>query len=93
MYAPGLSDLDDIRTLVLEVDRPVNVLLLPGGPNVEQLRAAGVRRILLGGALNLAAQAALLEAARELLDSGTAGFWERIKPRLGEIRAALSKHG
>ena len=48
LYAPGLTDLDEIRTLVAAVDRPVNVLALPGGPTVGELArsrcAAGVDR-------------------------------------------------
>ena len=61
------------------VDRPVNVLALPGGPPVAELAEAGVRRISVGGAFALAAYGALVEAARELLDEGTYGYWERAK--------------
>ncbi|HEV3363203.1 MAG TPA: isocitrate lyase/phosphoenolpyruvate mutase family protein, partial [Acidimicrobiia bacterium] len=60
-------------------DRPVNVLALPGGPTVAELAAAGVRRISVGGAFAYAAYGALIEAARELRDEGTYGFWERAK--------------
>ena len=31
LYAPGLTDLDDIRRVVSSLDRPVNVLARPGG--------------------------------------------------------------
>jgi 2-methylisocitrate lyase-like PEP mutase family enzyme len=79
LYAPGLTKLDDIRSVVTSVDRPVNVLALPGGPTVAELAEAGVRRISVGGAFALAAYGALIEAARELLDKGTYGFWERAK--------------
>ena len=90
LYAPGLRDLDEIRRLVAEVDRPVNVLLRPDGPSVPQLAEVGVRRVSVGGALGWVANAALLEAARELHDKGTAKFWEQVAPSLGAIRAALS---
>ena len=79
LYAPGLTKLDDIRSLVTSVDRPVNVLALPGGPTVAELSEAGVRRISVGGAFAFAAYGALIEAARELLDEGTYGFWDRTK--------------
>lgn len=79
LYAPGLTDLSDIRSVVESVDRPVNVLALPGGPPVAELAEAGVRRISVGGAFALAAYGALVEAARELLDEGTYGYWERAK--------------
>jgi len=79
LYAPGLTKLEDIRSVVSSVDRPVNVLALPGGPTVAELAEAGVRRISVGGAFAFAAYGALIEAARELLDQGTYGFWERTK--------------
>eukprot|EP00913_Durusdinium_trenchii_P005150 g4796.t1 len=47
LYAPGLTDIDEIAELVRSVDRPVNVLAgLPGHTlTVDQLAAAGVKRI------------------------------------------------
>ena len=57
----------------------VNVLALPGGPSVAELAEAGVRRISVGGAFAFAAYGALIEAARELADEGTYGFWDRAK--------------
>jgi 2-methylisocitrate lyase-like PEP mutase family enzyme len=79
LYAPGLTKLEDIRSVVTSVDRPVNVLALPGGPTVAELAEVGVRRISVGGAFAFAAYGALIEAARELLEQGTYGFWERTK--------------
>lgn len=77
VYAPGLIDLDDVSRVVAEVDGPVNVLALPGGPPVAELAAAGVRRISVGGAFAFAALGAVVEAAHELLEQGTYGFWDR----------------
>jgi 2-methylisocitrate lyase-like PEP mutase family enzyme len=74
LYAPGLTALADIRQLVVSVDRPVNVLALPGGPPVPDLAAAGVRRVSVGGAFAYAALGAVAEAARELLDHGSYGY-------------------
>jgi 2-methylisocitrate lyase-like PEP mutase family enzyme len=76
LYAPGLSRLEDIREVVASVDRPVNVLARPGAPPVSQLAEAGVSRVSVGGAFAFAALGATVEAARELLDHGTYGFWE-----------------
>jgi 2-methylisocitrate lyase-like PEP mutase family enzyme len=75
LYAPGVQGLDDIRTLVSSVDRPVNVLALPGTGPVAELAAAGVRRVSVGGGFNSVALGATVEAAREFLDAGTYGFW------------------
>jgi 2-methylisocitrate lyase-like PEP mutase family enzyme len=77
LYAPGLSDTEQIRAVVSSVDRPVNVLALPGAPTVAELAELGVARISVGGAFAFAAYGALIEAAQELRDAGTYGFWQR----------------
>ncbi len=77
VYAPGLTRPADIRAVVSSVDVPVNVLALPGGPTVAELAELGVARISVGGAFAFAALGALVEAARELRDEGTYGFWQR----------------
>jgi 2-methylisocitrate lyase-like PEP mutase family enzyme len=74
LYAPGLTSLADIRQLVSEVGRPVNVLAMPGTPPVSELAGAGVSRVSVGGALAFAALGALVGAATELRDNGTYGY-------------------
>ncbi len=74
LYAPGLLDLDEIASVVEAVDAPINVLLLPHGPTVPELAAAGVRRVSVGGGLAWIAYGALASAARELFTAGTASF-------------------
>ncbi|MBO0785479.1 MAG: isocitrate lyase/phosphoenolpyruvate mutase family protein [Actinobacteria bacterium] len=74
LYAPGLTGLADVREVVCSVDRPVNVLTVPGGPSVAELAEAGVRRISVGGAFMYVALGAVAAAARELRDQGTSGF-------------------
>ena len=74
LYAPGLVELADIRSVVSSVDRPVNVLLRPGMAPVAALAEAGVARISVGGAFSGVAFGAVTRAARELLDHGTTGF-------------------
>ncbi len=74
LYAPGLTSLADIRRVVTAVDRPVNVLAMPGAPTVSELAEAGVSRVSVGGAFALAALGALADAATELRDKGTYGY-------------------
>jgi 2-methylisocitrate lyase-like PEP mutase family enzyme len=74
LYAPGVTDLADIRQLVSAVDRPVNVLAMPATPSVGELAEAGVSRVSVGGAFAFAALAALVDAATELRDKGTYGY-------------------
>ena len=78
LYAPGLRDAGQVAQVVREVDRPVNVLLLPGGPTVAELAEAGVRRISVGGAFSYVAAGAGAAAARELLEEGTTGFMAQV---------------
>ncbi|MBV9538932.1 MAG: isocitrate lyase/phosphoenolpyruvate mutase family protein [Acidisphaera sp.] len=69
LYAPGLPDMDAIRTVVRAVaPRPVNVLIGPatGAVPLADLTAAGVRRVSLGGALYRRAMQGLRDAARQL---------------------------
>jgi 2-methylisocitrate lyase-like PEP mutase family enzyme len=75
LFAPGVRELDQIRELTASVDLPVNVLALPGMPSVSELAEAGVSRISVGGAFAFAAYGAAATAGRELLDSGTYGYW------------------
>jgi 2-methylisocitrate lyase-like PEP mutase family enzyme len=79
LYAPGLVDLADIRSVVSSVDRPVNVLLMPGMAPIEELAEAGVARISVGGTFSAVAFGALARAARELKEQGTYGFFELAK--------------
>ena len=77
VYAPGLVDADEIRTVVDAAGVPVNVLARPNGPSVPELGALGVRRVSTGGALASAAYGALLTGARELLGPGTSEYARR----------------
>lgn len=74
LYAPGLTDLEDIRRVIASVDRPVNVLVGPGLPTVPELAQAGVARISVGGAFSHVALPALSRAGRELLEQVTYEF-------------------
>lgn len=89
LYAPGLTSSDDIRTVVASVDRPVNVLALPGCPTIAELGELGVARVSIGGAFSLVAAGALVDAARELLDHGTYGYFAQAGRGRSAIHAAF----
>jgi 2-methylisocitrate lyase-like PEP mutase family enzyme len=76
LYAPGLTDMTDIATLVRSVDRPVNVLAGMQGVHFElaALSKIGVKRVSVGGALSRVALAACIRAGREMRDHGTFTF-------------------
>ena len=88
LFAPGLRELADIRQVVSEVDRPVNVLAVDGAPAVPELAGAGVSRISVGGAFAFAALGALVSAATELRDQGTYSYLAASKAgRAAAVRA------
>lgn len=89
LYAPGLTDREDLRRLVAAVDRPVNVLARPGVPPVAELAAIGVRRVSVGGSLFFATVGALVAAARELREQGTYGYADGAAGGAAAARAAF----
>ena len=73
LYAPGITDLDMIRTLCSSVTKPVNVLAVPGF-SVAVLAEAGAKRISLGSKLTAYAFGMMEQASREMLGQGTFEF-------------------
>ena len=73
LYAPGLISLEAISEVCASVSKPVNVLMGFQGAtfSVEELAAAGVKRISVGGSFARAALGAFLRAAREVKENGT----------------------
>ena len=90
VYAPGLSTMEQVRAVVDALGVPVNVLALASGPSVQELAAAGVRRVSTGGALARFSYGALLEAARELLAQGTSTYSKRA-PSSHALEQALDQ--
>ena len=88
MYTPGLVTTTEIGRVVREVDRPVNVLALPGVPPVAELAGLGVARVSVGGAFSLVALAAVAGAGHDLLETSAYGYWDAIA-RAGDLRRAF----
>ncbi|WP_427893755.1 isocitrate lyase/PEP mutase family protein [Kribbella sp. GL6] len=76
LYVPGVNSLDTIRTLVQEIDGPLNVVMGLGTSTltVAELQAAGVARISLGGSIARAALGFVRRSAEELATHGTISF-------------------
>jgi 2-methylisocitrate lyase-like PEP mutase family enzyme len=77
LYAPGVSNPDEIAQIVMTVSpKPVNVLV--SGFNhqlsLSQLADLGVRRISVGSGLALAAWGAFLRAVKDIKTNGTFNF-------------------
>jgi 2-methylisocitrate lyase-like PEP mutase family enzyme len=92
LYAPGVRNADDLRTLINAVDRPVNVLALPGAPSVAELAELGAARISIGGSFTWVAYGALVDAAREFRDAGTYGFLASAAANRSAIDASLREN-
>jgi 2-methylisocitrate lyase-like PEP mutase family enzyme len=91
LYAPGLYDLATIKTVVSALKKPFNLVMGFADPTltVEQLSAAGVKRISVGGALSRVALATFLRCAREMKDKGSFTFVPDMAP-IRELREAFA---
>jgi len=70
LFVPRLADPASIRSVVAEVDLPLNLLVVPGLAPVADLRLLGVRRVSAGSAIAQSAYALVRRSASELLGDG-----------------------
>jgi 2-methylisocitrate lyase-like PEP mutase family enzyme len=91
LYSPGVHDIATIRTVASSLKKPFNLVMGFADPTltVEQIAAAGVKRISVGGAMERHALAAFLRCAREMKDHGSFTYVREMAP-IKEIRAAFS---
>jgi len=94
LFAPALPSLEAVRTVCASLSKPVNFMVgIPGKSfSVAELTAAGVRRISLATSLYRAAMTGLINAAREIHDSGTFGYLGR-NVSTAEFSGYLKKPG
>jgi 2-methylisocitrate lyase-like PEP mutase family enzyme len=89
LFAPGLPDLEAVRTVCQAVSKPVNFMAGIKGRSfsVGELAAAGVKRISLATSLYRAAMTGLLDAVSEVKNTGQFGFLERCltTPELNQL--------
>ena len=78
LFAPGLPDLAAVRKVCGAVKKPFNFMVGLKGKSfsVQELTDAGVKRISLATSLYRAAMSGLVDAAREVMESGSFGFVE-----------------
>lgn len=76
LFAPGLPDLPAVAAVCAALSKPFNFMAGMKGRSfsVAELAAAGVKRISLATSLYRAAMTALIDAAREVKDTGRFGF-------------------
>jgi len=71
LFAPGVTDKENIGKLVSGVEGPLNVLANPGTPSVPELERLGVRRVSLGSGPMRATLGLLVRIARQLSAEGS----------------------
>ena len=69
LYAPGLREVDEIRTVCSAVGRPVNVLAF-GNLTFDEIAEAGAQRVSVGGSLAWTGVTAFAAAAEAIRDRG-----------------------
>jgi 2-methylisocitrate lyase-like PEP mutase family enzyme len=76
LFAPGLPDIAAVSTVCAAVSKPFNFMVGIKGKSfsVNELAAAGVRRISLATSLYRAAMTAFLDAAKEVREKGQFSF-------------------
>ncbi len=81
LFAPGLKTLEDIKTVIASIDRPLNVLLGPlyGFVPMDTLKDIGVTRVSLGPVLVNSAYSALIKSATEVQSQGSLSFLQDTK--------------
>jgi len=71
LFVPAVTDKVAIRTLVQEIQGPINILTVPGCPPIPELEQLGVRRVSEGSGPMRAAMGLTRRIAQELLATGT----------------------
>jgi 2-methylisocitrate lyase-like PEP mutase family enzyme len=79
LYAPRIESLEHVRAVVAAVaPKPVNLLLNAPFATVAEAAELGVRRISVGGTLARVAWGGVLDAAKELAESGTVSRFQGL---------------
>jgi 2-methylisocitrate lyase-like PEP mutase family enzyme len=71
IFVPGLTAPDEIRTVAASIAAPLNILALPGLPQLPELAKLGVRRLSSGSALAEAAYSQAVTLATAFLSEGS----------------------
>lgn len=91
VFAPGITDPEEIEELARQVDAPLNVLWMPGMPGLDELEQLGVRRVTVGSQTYLAGLAAVERIAEGLRDRDLTALEELGTPARETIRRVASR--
>jgi 2-methylisocitrate lyase-like PEP mutase family enzyme len=71
LFAPGIRDRETISKLVKALGAPLNILLTPGCPSLEELEKLGVARASAGSGVMRATLGLVRRIGKELMEKGT----------------------
>ena len=71
IFVPGMKNPEHIRTVVQELNAPVNILATAGAPSIQELKSLGVKRISMGSGPMRATMGLLRRIAQEAQSAGT----------------------
>ena len=71
IFVPGMKNPEPIRTVVQELNAPVNILATAGAPSIQELKNLGVKRISMGSGPMRATMGLLRRIAQEAQSDGT----------------------
>lgn len=80
LFVPGLAQAADTAQIASAARLPLNLMLLPGLPDMEKLRLAGMRRLSAGPALFLCAYAQLGEDTTAFMNGEGARIFSHALP-------------
>jgi 2-methylisocitrate lyase-like PEP mutase family enzyme len=92
VYPCGAGDLNTVRTLVREIDAPVNIAIgwSDAHWSVSDLLEAGVVRVSVGGSIARSALGFVRGCVRELRDRGTSAYTDGQIPQ-GELNTLFTR--
>ncbi len=92
LYAPGLPDLESIRTICSAVSKPVNVVagIALRGVSLQQLEQAGVKRVSVGSSLARTAIGSMIDASKAIMEQGSFAAFENAAS-FKDIEALIEK--
>lgn len=76
LFVPGLSDAGEIAAVLASIALPLNLMMVPTLPPIDELQAFGVRRLSAGSAISQAAMGTLSRLAGGFLRGDMAGMFE-----------------
>jgi 2-methylisocitrate lyase-like PEP mutase family enzyme len=96
VFAPGVKDAATIAELVKAVDAPLNILLVPGCPSINEMEKLGVARVSAGSGVMRSALGHARRVAQQLLrgDSHAAMLEDAVSfAEVTELMATSAKAG